>query len=827
MNTNTETPQASLNLGKLGSDLEKLANPSCDLCPLHEETERVCIPVNAPTLGLRIRKQQVRPILIGEAPGYNEEYTGRLFSGAAGKLLDKTLEEVGLNRDWFFVTNAVKCRPEENRNPTPKEIRTCTSTYLSKELELIKPQFGLALGNGGCQAVLGKKGITKLNGTMQERYGVQWIFAFHPAAVLRNPRYKKPFHQALLIFARLLRDEEGIPKTQTTLVNDKLSLHMLISEFKKEPKVASVDVETWSSHPSVGRFKGGGLAWWAEDFKVCTINFTFKGGYSYVLALDHQESKWDDWTKVRDIIKPYMEAVPKWVMQNGKFDSKCLEMIGIHIRHSFDTMGAEYAMDENNIKDLGFLSQVYLGAPPYKELVDKSNIYHEDLNKLAEYGGMDSDYTFRLRPIMIRRFKDDPISRRLYTRLLHPADLTLTNVELVGVPLDADKLAERTIECEGKIADVQAEVFDLAGWEFNLRSPTQVADILHNKLGFPVKERTMTGKPSTREGVLLQLKGMDESGIIDSILEYRQWSGYLSRYLTPWPRLADSDWRLHTHFKPYHTVTGRLSSESPNLQQVPRNTFIRGIIGGTPGWKIVEADYSQAEMRIAAHYSQDRTMGRIFNTGRDIHMETAMSITGLTEDEVATEQRKMAKSVNFGFLYGMGWKHYIEYAAEKFELKVTESEAQEYRREFFRNFRSLAPWHGRQRKKAKMNGYVMSAIGRKRRLHDIESTNDGIRAEAERQAINSPVQSLASDMMLLAMIQLEKRLPGEEARLISTVHDSIIFEIREDKVDKWIPIIRDEMENVPLERLFDCILTIPIVVDIKVGDYWSEGSVEV
>jgi len=301
----------------------------------------------------------------------------------------------------------------------------------------------------------------------------------------------------------------------------------------------------------------------------------------------------------------------------------------------------------------------------------------------------------------------------------------------------------------------------------------------------------------------------------------------MSRYLNPWPLLADNDWRLHTHFKPYHTVTGRLSSENPNLQQVPRNTFIRGIIGGRPGWKIVEADYSQAEMRIAAHYSQDRTMGRIFNTGRDIHMETAMSITGLTEDEIEPEVRKMAKSVNFGFLYGMGWKHYIEYAAEKFELKVTDSEAQNYRREFFQTFRSLQPWHGRQRKKARMHGYVMSAIGRKRHLWDIESTNEGIRAEAERQAINSPVQSLASDMMLLAMIQLEKLLPEDEARLISTVHDSIIFEIREDKVDKWVTVIRDEMENVPLEHLFDCILTVPIVVDIKVGDYWSEGAVEV
>ena len=827
MSKSTETSEGSMNLRKLGSKLDSIADPSCDLCPLHEETERVCIPVNSPTRGLSIQKQQIRSLIVGEAPGYNEEYTGRLFSGASGKVLDETLKEVGLNRDWFFITNAVKCRPEENRNPTPGEIRTCTSTYLSQEIDLIKPQFGLALGNGGCQAILGKKGITKLNGTVVERYGVKWLFAFHPAAVLRNPRYKGPFHQALLIFSRLLRDEEGIPQTETTLVNDKESLSKLIEEFKKEPKVASVDVETYSTHPSVGRFPGGGLAWWADDFKICTINFSFKGGYSYVLTLDHAQSKWKDWTKVRDIIKPYMEAVPKWVMHNGKFDSKCLEMIGIHVRHGFDTMGAEYALDENNIKDLGFLSQVYLGAPPYKEMVDKSDIYHADLNSLSKYGGMDSDYTFRLRPLQARRLKEDPLSKRLFTRLLHPADLTLTEMEIRGVPLDIEKLEARAVECNDFITDEELEVWYKAGWEFNINSTKQLGDVLFNKMEFPVVERTAKGAPSTREGALIRMRPFDKTGIIDSILAYRQWSGYRSRYLNPWVTLADSEWRLHTHFKPYHTITGRLSSEHPNLQQVPRNTFIRGIIGGREGWKIVEADYSQAEMRLAAHYSQDRTLNRIFNTGRDVHMETAMSVTGLTEDDITPEMRKQAKAVNFGFLYGMGWKNFINYAKENYEVDVSEPEARQYRQEFFQTFSGLQAWHGRQRKKARMHGYVMSAIGRKRHLHDIESTNDGIRAEAERQAINSPVQSLASDMMLLAMIQLEELLPSEEARLISTVHDSIIFEIREEKVDKWVPIIRETMENVPLERLFDCILTVPIVADVKVGDYWSEGAVEV
>lgn len=824
MADNTESTPAWSYLKVLVSELRNLANPNCNLCGLSENTDRVCIPVNPPTRRLTKDGENIRLLVVGEAPGSNEESTGKLFSGNAGKLLDKSLADVGLKREWFFVTNAVKCRPLENRTPTAKEIKTCASMYLSQEIEAIKPQFGLLLGNGGCQAVLGKKGITKLNAQVIEKYGVTWVPAFHPAAVLRNPRYRDPFNGALLVLSRLIRDEEGAPNTDTVLVNDKETLRQLLDDLDSA-EIGSIDVETWSSHPKVGRFKGGGLAWWAEDFAVTTINFSFKPGYAYVLPLAHEKAAWKDWTKVRDIIKPYVESVPYWIMHNGKYDSKCLERIGINIRHSFDTMGAEYAIDENNMKDLGFLAKVYLGASDYKDLIDKTNTRAEDLELLRQYGGPDADYPLRLRALQKRRLEG--LSNRLYERLLHPADLVLTETELRGMPVDHTKLVERARQCDKYIAEAEEEIFDITGWEFNPNSTAQLGDILFNRMDFPVLERTKTGKPSTREGVLIALKTLDDDGLIERVLDYRKWRGYRSRYLNPWPELADSEWRLHPHFKPYHTVTGRLSCENPNMQQVPRDTFIRGIIGGRPGWKILEADYSQAEMRLAAHYSQDSTMMRIFNTGRDVHMETAMSVTGLSEDEVTSEQRKMAKAVNFGFLYGMGWHKFMDYAKENYELDVSEAEAKVARKEFFRQFRSLPGWHERQRKKARKHGYVLSAIGRKRHLHDIHSTNQSIRNEAERQAINSPVQSLASDMMLLAMVQLEKRLDQNEARIISTVHDSILFEVREDLVEKYIPIIKSGLEEVPLESEFECLLTVPIVADIKYGDYWSEDAVEV
>lgn len=823
---NTETPEELVSLRSLASTLTTLADDGCSLCPLHLETSRVCIPVNLPTRKVSISGTSIRPLLIGEAPGYSEEETGKLFSGSAGKLLDSMLEEVGLNREWFFTTNAVKCRPEDNRAPTAKEIKTCTTAYLSQELQAIKPQYGLALGNGGCQAILGKKGITKLNGTIEERHGVKWVFGFHPAAVLRNPRYKEPLRQALLVFSRMLKNEEGIPETQTTLVNTKELLKELIAEFEKKPKAVTIDTETWSKHPGVGRFPGGGLAWWDPSWKLVTMQFTFRPGYSYTVPLWHDKTPWKDPAKVLRILKPHMEKVKTWYMQNGKYDSKVMEKVGTHIRHSWDPMAITYATDENNLKGLGFLAMVHLGVADYKDMVDKSNMFFEPLDLVSEYGGMDTDYTHRLVPVTRRILKEDFQSYRLYRKLLHPWDLVLTDVEYRGMPLDVDKLEERTVECEGYIAKAKQAIFDTVGMEFNPNSTAQLGNVLFDRMGLPVIQRTPTGNPSTAESVLLRLRTLDDTGIMDQILEYRKWQGYMSRYLKPWPILMDEGGRLHPHFKPFHTITGRLSCENPNMQQVPRDTFIRGIIGGRPGWQLVEADYSQAEMRLAAHYSQDPALLRIYNSGRDVHMEMAMQITGLSADEVSSEQRKQAKAVNFGFLYGMGWKNFVDYAKDNYGLDVTEYEAQQARKDYFNQFRKLTEWHARQRKKAQANGFVTSAIGRKRRLHDIRSTNEGIRAEAERQAINSPVQSLASDMMGLAMIQLEERLPASEAILISTVHDSILFEIREDKLDKWVPVITETMENLPLEKDFDCILTVPIVADVKYGTHWSEGAKE-
>lgn len=328
------------------------------------------------------------------------------------------------------------------------------------------------------------------------------------------------------------------------------------------------------------------------------------------------------------------------------------------------------------------------------------------------------------------------------------------------------------------------------------------------------------------------------------MLDRVEWNKFHTAFFTPYSKQITDDSRIRTTFKPWGTVTGRLSSgkedvekvtataksamRGVNLQQVPRNKLVRGVFGAAPGWLFVEADYSQIELRIAAFIAQEPTMLNLYARGEDIHMAMAMRMTGKPASQVTSEERKKAKAVNFGFLYGMGWRKFILTAFSNYGVHVTEEESQAFRRSFFDQFPKLLAWHARQRSLAIKYGRVETPMGRVRHLPDIESGNPEVRAEAERQAINSPVQGMASDMALLSLVHTSRafRRLGIEAYPIGTVHDAVNFEVREDHVAQALPVIKHTMENLPLERLFGCHVNVPIVADLKVGTHWG-GATEV
>jgi DNA polymerase I-like protein with 3'-5' exonuclease and polymerase domains len=271
-------------------------------------------------------------------------------------------------------------------------------------------------------------------------------------------------------------------------------------------------------------------------------------------------------------------------------------------------------------------------------------------------------------------------------------------------------------------------------------------------------------------------------------------------------------------------VTGRLSGEG-GIQQVPRDPFIRSIIGSRPGWKFVSADYSQIELRIAAMVSEDKKLLAQYQRGEDVHMLRAMKMTGKPAKRVEKEERKKAKAVNFGYVYGMGENKFITYAFENYDVRVTPEEAHTDREGFFEDYPALRVWHERQRRLARRYRMVRSPLGRIRHLPDIGSSTESVRQEAERQAINSPVQATASDLMLMSLVELHRLLDPKHGFVVGTVHDSILFEIRDEYVDEYAEIIKTTMEDVDrVRRMYECEITVPIVADIEVGTHWGEGK---
>lgn len=789
---------------------KQIRNPNCTECPLHEEAQAVCLVGDGPV--------PCDMMIIGEAPGYREDEIERPFAGKAGQLLDRTLAEVGLDRSQIFVTNAAKCRPPDNRTPNKTEIKACRH-YLEDELEAVKPKFILTVGNSGL-SLIKKSGIMKHRGEVFDFGDAKVLPTVHPAAVLRNPHYEQVWKADVAAFARLVRGEPGATPPKIYLVKDKKTLTACIRATLKAEAV-SYDLETSSFDD------------WKEGEKIGTISISPKVGVAFVTPIHHVEAPWARPERVLGVLARALAYSRRRIAHNAKFDDRWMHgHSGVPINSDFDTMIAAHLLEENRLKGLKPLAQVMLGADAWKDVdLSDGQALTENLKKLALYNGKDSDYTLRLY-YLLRAELLKPENRRLlriFKVLLMPALNVLVQVELNGMWVDPDRLVDRRLKVEKKLRILDKKMKKMVGEGINWNSPQQLAKVMFGQLKLPLLEVTKKGAPSTKESVLLQLR--KKHPFPDTLMEYRRWKKNHSSYLVNWSESLDKNNRLHPNYKLTGTVTGRLSSGKEmgrkdrglNIQQVPRDKFIRSIIGAPLGWKFVEADFSQVELRIAAHYSQDPTMMRYFQLGRDIHMETAMAMLNKPASAVTKEERKKAKAVNFGFLYGMGAKKFVIYARDNYEVEVSLEEAEVVRRRFFETYRALRPWHQRQRRLVRAHKKVQSAIGRVRHLPDIDSQDEDVQAEAERQAINSPVQSLASDLMLLSMVTLHTKMDPKKAKIVGTVHDSILFEVRDDEVDHHVQLIKKTMENLPLKKKFGVQLTVPIVADITVGQHWGEG----
>lgn len=795
----------------------QVRNEGCQLCPLHATAQSVCLLGDGPVPN--------RVMLIGEAPGAREDDIAKPFSGAAGQYLDRILAEAGLPRSTVYITNSVRCRPPENATPTRGQIKAC-GTYMDSELEIVRPTHVLLLGNVALQAILGTSGVMKKRGTAQQVQLLKdgpptTVFTtVHPAAVLRNPSLEGVFLADLQSFARLTRGEDRRPETKSALIQSSKGLAKLCKMLEAMDGPIAFDVETGSLDPDD---PDGGLNPWFPQGVIHTVAFSWEAGRSYVVSLEHPATQWDiPVSRVYEALNIALSG-KKMIGHNLKFDVSWMKVKGVNLYGHFDTVLAAHLLDENRPKGLKSLSRTYLGADEYEAGISfGAEATH--LAKLAIYNGKDADYTLRLYHYFKEELVKQPRLLRLFVKLMMPASRAFVNIEASGFPVDVKRLEERHKEALATIERLTTEMMEYVPDDLkplaNFRSPVFLGTWFFDRLGLPILERgAKSGRPSTNESVLLRLRSQHPA--IDKLMELRKWQKYESTYTRNWIERVKRARkpRLYTSYNLSGTVTGRLSS---NMQQVPRDLFIRGIIGTRPGWKFIEADFSQVELRIAAMLSGDRALIRAFNNGEDPHAQTAAAVMGKPQSQVTKDERKMAKAVNFGFLYGMGARKFKTYAKEKYGVEVTDEEAQAYRKAFFAQYNALLPWHDRQRRTVHNIGSVRSPIGRVRHLPTINSTDDMVVGEAEREAINSPVQGLASDFTVLAMVELEKILDISNARILGNVHDAILLEARDEVADEVAAKVKHVMENLPLKKLFGWETTVPIEAEVTVGTHWGE-----
>lgn len=632
-----------------------------------------------------------------------------------------------------------------------------------------------------------------------------------------KPKKKELIDNAIKLIDDLYQGKSISNKVEFTIVDDENTLsQMLFDIFNSE--AISIDTETSGLSPFVPDK-------WMASLGIATKN------HAWTIPLNHTESKlYGNIEEQRKLIHKVLKFTKgKTIIgHNGKFDTLWIWCcFGYWLEFTFDTMLAHYNLDENGLHGLDILAAKYLGVKQYDIPVEEKQGFG-DLKSHCHYLSMDVRYTYDLYEVFSDMLAEDPMTEDLFYNLTMPVARTYARVERNGTYISPQALKEATEHWE-KVEKETSEKLDRYYTGINWNSAKQVADVLFNKLGLPVLDVTPGGTPSCSESVLLRLA--DQHEIPKLIIDNRGARKTLSTFLYPWRELMDlsGDDCIHPSFKVHGTVTGRPSCSEPNLQQVPRDPSIRSVIQAPPGWICIEADLSQAELRIAAELSQDQELKTCYQTGIDVHTRTVETLFGIDPKVMTKEQRKKGKAINFGFIYGMGWKKFMEYARDNYGQVFSEAEAQKTRKGFFKLYKDLPDWHKKQRAFVHRKGYVRNLIGRKRRLFDaLLPDNEDNRmkiAQAERNSINSPVQSLASDINLSACVALsEKYTDTSTVRVEGTIHDAILVIAKEEIANDVCRDLKYFMEHPPIFEKMGIKLSVPIVSEVEVGP-WSKGEV--
>ncbi|OCG08463.1 DNA polymerase I [Gilliamella apis] len=561
--------------------------------------------------------------------------------------------------------------------------------------------------------------------------------------------------------------------------------------------------------------------------KLVGISLSVTPHQAAYIPINHQYLGVPDQLPLNEVLsklKPILEdpAIKK-IAQNAKFDYSVLANYDIHVQGiAYDTMLESYVLNSNERHDMDSMANRYLHLKTitYNELtkVDKKQVTIDviEVEKTTQYAAEDADVTLQLHQKLWPELEKDQKLSKLFTDIEMPLAIVLADMERTGVLIDTKQLNDYSIELNKKMLELEAELHFLAGEKFNPSSPKQIQAILFDKHQLPVLKKTPKGDPSTSEDVLSELA--EQYVLPRKILFYRSLAKLKNTYTDKLPLMVSPiDHRIHTNYNQIGTVTGRLSSNDPNLQNIPvRNEEgrrIRQAFIAPNGYKIISADYSQIELRIMAHLSQDQSLLSAFANDKDIHRVTASEVLTKPEADITAEERRRAKAVNFGLIYGMS-----AFGLSK-QINLPRKEAQSYIDRYFERYPGVQTYMEETRQLAMQQGYVETLSGRRLYLPKIISGNGIEKRGAERAAINAPMQGTAADIIKTAMIKMSewiKNQPTGNIRMVMQVHDELVFEVKEELVSEYSAFIKSIMEN--------CYqLSVPLKVDVGIGNNWDEA----
>ena len=551
------------------------------------------------------------------------------------------------------------------------------------------------------------------------------------------------------------------------------------------------------------------------------LSFAIKAHEAWYLSMPANR---EECQRKLELLRPLFEdeSIMK-IGQNLKFDISMLAQYGISVKGKlFDTMLAHYLIEPEQRHNMDYLAEVYLNyvTIPIEELIGKGRqqktMREVPVELVKEYAAEDADITMQLYEKLLPLLKENGVEKLFY-EIEMPLVPVLSRMEANGVKIDTENLKQISDEFAVEIRKIEEQIYELAGMPFNIASPKQLGEILFEKLRIDEKaKKTKTGQYATGEEVLQKLA--HKHPIVNLILDYRSLTKLKSTYLDALPALVNpEDGLIHTSFNQAVTATGRLSSNNPNLQNIPVRTekgreIRRAFVPRSEQYTLLAADYSQIELRIIAHLSQDPAMVADFNLGHDIHAATAAKVFHVPMEQVTKEQRSRAKAVNFGIIYGMS----AFGLAERMEL--SRSEAADIIKKYFEEYAGIKEYMNRSIALAKERGYAETILGRRRYLRDINGANSVVRGFAERNAINAPIQGSSADMIKIAMIGIQQELERlkMQSKMILQVHDELVFDAHLDELDTLKSIVQDKMVNaMPL--------SVPVVVEINTGANWLEA----